>query len=314
MVRLLHLLPPELAHDTAIKLLRFFPVKNIIADIDTKDLAQTLLGLHFPHPLGLAAGFDKHGDVSDKLGQLGFSFLEVGSVTPRPQPGNLKPRVFRVPEQHAIINRFGFNSKGLDYMQHKLEKRPRTCITGINLGKNKDSIHAEEDFVLGAQRLDKHADYFTINVSSPNTPGLRDLQTPNALEPIIREIRGVTQKPLFVKLSPDMALSQEKTLVEFLAEKIDGIIVSNTTMVEGGGLSGPPLKQRSTDMLRRVYTITQGRIVLIGCGGISSGADAYEKLCAGAQLLQIYTAFIYQGPAVIRRILLELKALKQRNV
>lgn len=308
--QLLHWLPPETAHDVAIKLLRLFPVKNVIADINTDELSQNLMGLNFPHPLGLAAGFDKHGEVFDKLGQLGFSFVEIGSVTPRPQPGNPKPRLFRLKDQNAIVNRYGFNSKGIEHMQQCLKRYPRTCIIGVNLGKNKETENAIDDFLLGAAAFSQQADYFTLNISSPNTPGLRDLQDPITLKPIIEGLRAIlgTQN-LLVKLSPDMPLDLETRLVEFLVGRVEGIIISNTTMVEQGGLSGEPLKERSAAMLKRVYQITQGQLILIGCGGISSGQDAYDKLAAGADLLQLYTSFIYQGPQVIRRILLELKSL-----
>lgn len=324
--QLFHQLPPEAAHQLAIKMLRYLPANNVIADLDLSLFSQHLMGLNFPHPLGLAAGFDKNAEVFDKLGRLGFSFLEVGSITPRPQAGNAKPRVFRIKEQQAIINRYGFNSKGLSYAAKQLARHPRTCITGINLGKNKDTVDPVDDFLIGAKALADKADFFTINVSSPNTPGLRDLQSAAALAPIIDGVQAIIKQtarniPLFVKISPDMTREQEKSLVEFLVDKaITGIIISNTTIQrdgitnsihanEAGGLSGPPLYQLSTEMLRRINTITQGHLVLIGSGGICSGADAYEKLCAGASLLQIYTAFVYQGPLVIRRILLELHAI-----
>lgn len=324
--RMLQILPAEVAHHAAIKLLRFAPTFNLLRGLDTSLFSQQLMGINFPHPLGLAAGFDKDAEVFDKLGQLGFSFVEVGSITPRPQPGNPKPRLFRLLEQQAIINRYGFNSKGINYAANNLQRYPHTCIVGVNLGKNKETINYVDDFLLGAEILAKHADYFTINVSSPNTPGLRDLQTPEALDPIIDGIRAILQQqnrtiPLLIKISPDMTLAQLTPLIEFLMVKgVDGVIITNTTTDregveiseygrESGGLSGPPLKNRSTAMLRNVFNITQGKIALIGCGGISSGQDAYEKLCAGANLLQLYTSFIFQGPLVIRRVLLELQAL-----
>lgn len=323
---LLHFFPPETAHQLVITLLRLFPVKNSITDIDLRVLSQELLGLHFPHPLGLAAGFDKDAEVFHRLGQLGFSFVEIGTVTPEPQPGNPKPRLFRLKEQQAIINRYGFNSKGMDYVAKQLHQHPHRCITGVNIGKNKNTVDPVSDFLRGAEVLVDQADYLTINVSSPNTPGLRDLQTPEALEPIIDGIHAIVREkqrrvPLFVKISPDMTLEQETSLVEFLLEvAVDGIIVSNTTLGregvasrEVGGLSGPPLRSRSTSMLRRIYQMTQGSLVLIGCGGISSGQDAYEKLRAGADLLQLYTAFIYQGPAVLHRVLSELTLLLARD-
>lgn len=327
---LLQQLPPEIAHHTAVNLLRYLPVQSMITDIDTTKLQQELMGFRFPHPLGLAAGFDKDAEVFDKLGQLGFSFVEVGSITPQPQPGNPKPRLFRLPQQQAIINRYGFNSKGVIYAAQNLQRFPRTCITGINLGKNKNTVDDIEDFLKVASLLASQADYFTINVSSPNTPGLRNLLNPESLKPIITGVQAIIRQqqrsiPLLVKISPDMTVEQETLLIEFLAEQaIAGIIISNTTLSregviglpfanEQGGLSGPPLATRTLAMLRQAYSITRGKILLIGCGGITCGKDAYEKLRAGANLLQIYTSFIYQGPDVIRRILLELNALLQRD-
>jgi len=326
---LLHLFKPEVAHHLAIRLLRLFPVSDVTASLDLTRLSQEIAGLKFPHPLGLAAGFDKDAEVFDKLGQLGFSFVEIGSVTPQAQPGNPKPRLFRVPDQQAIINRYGFNSKGLAYAAEQLQRYPHTCITGINLGKNKTSTNDVDDFLTGAATLVQQADYFTINVSSPNTPGLRDLQKPTALAPIVNGIQAIIRQsqrriPLLVKLSPDMELAQESALIEFLAqENVDGLIISNTTLsragvsgqhaAEQGGLSGPPLRDLATAMIRRVHTLTEGKLLIVGCGGVGSGVDAYEKLQAGARLLQIYTAFIYQGPLAIRHILTDLNALLVRN-
>jgi dihydroorotate dehydrogenase len=323
--RFLHLFSPEFAHNIALSMLRFFPVRDVVADLDLSMLAQDFMGLRFPHPLGLAAGFDKNAEAFVQLGHMGFSFLEVGSITPQPQPGNPKPRLFRLPSHQAIINRYGFNSKGMEYAKQRLCQQQRTCITGVNLGKNKTTTDPISDFLIGAKKLATHADYFVINVSSPNTPGLRDLQHPAVLGPMIDQLRVITSKPLLVKLSPDMEIAQETELADFLIDKaIDGIIVSNTTthregiaeskyITQSGGLSGPPLKDISTAQLARIYKITQGRCVLIGCGGISNGQDAYDKLRAGADLLQIYTAFVYQGPAVIRNVLTELKQLFLRD-
>lgn len=328
--KLLHQLPPETAHDLAIKVLRFLPVKNIVANLDLGMFAQDIMGLHFAHPLGLAAGFDKHAEVFDRLGQLGFSFVEIGSVTPRSQPGNPKPRLFRLAEYQAIINRYGFNSKGMAYVAQQFQQRKKTCVTGINLGKNKDTNDPIEDFIKGAEQLAAYADYLVVNVSSPNTPGLRDMQSSTVLGPMIDKIKNIIAQqhrtiPLFIKLAPDLGIDQEAALVEFLvAKKVEGIITSNTTLSregveksnyaqEMGGLSGPALMTRSTEQLKRIYQITRGRCVLIGCGGISSGRDAYEKLRAGANLLQLYTAFVYQGPWVIKRVLTELKQLLERD-
>lgn len=327
--KLLHLFPPETAHDLAIKMLQLLPVKSVIADIDLSLFSQELMGLSFSHPLGLAAGFDKQAQVFHRLGQLGFSFVEIGSVTPRPQAGNPKPRLFRLPDQQAIINRYGFNSKGMDYVAQQFNEHQKICVTGINLGKNKETLDPIEDFLKGAKKLAPFADYLVVNVSSPNTPGLRDLQDPSILFALIDGIKNIIFQephtvPLFIKIAPDMNWDQEGELVEFLVNKIDGIIVSNTTTSreglektlnaqEAGGLSGKPLMARSTAQLKRIYPITRGRCVLIGCGGISSGQDAYEKLRAGADLLQLYTAFVYQGPMIIRQVLLELKTLLEKE-
>lgn len=326
---LLRVLPPETAHHLAINLLRYLPVSNQISDLDFNLLQQEYCGLAFSHPLGLAAGFDKDAEVYDKLGQLGFSFVEIGSVTPLPQLGNPKPRLFRLSKQQAIINRYGFNSAGLERVRENLQRYPHTCITGINLGKNKNTLNDIDDFLFGAEQLLDQGDYFTVNVSSPNTPGLRDLQNPKFLKPLLEGVKNILSNknkkiPLFVKLSPDMELTQETKLLDFLAQaNIDGIIISNTTVsrpgitgknaAETGGLSGLPIKNLTNNMLARAYAITRGNCVLIGCGGISSGQDAYEKLLLGANLLQLYTAFIFQGPIVLRRILLELKQLLTRD-
>lgn len=324
---LFHLLPPETAHHLAIKMLRYFPVHNVLTNIDISKLHQEYFGRQFIHPIGLAAGFDKDAEVFDKLGNLGFSFLEIGSVTPEPQPGNPKPRLFRLPECQGIINRYGFNSIGIKKVSENLQRYKKTCITGVNLGKNKNTN--EDDFITGAAALAKYADYLTINVSSPNTPGLRDLQKPEFLKPMLAGIKNIIHQqslkiPLFVKLSPDMNSSEETELITFLTEEnIDGIIISNTTTnkefakgkyrSESGGLSGTPLREPSTAMLRRAYKITQGKILLIGCGGINSGQAAYEKLQAGANLLQLYTAFIYQGPHILPRVITELNNLLDRD-
>lgn len=322
----LHLFPAETAHHLSIALLKMFSAANETRDLDLTIFPQELLGLKFAHPLGLAAGFDKNAEVFPNLLNMGFSFVEVGTVTPNPQPGNPLPRVFRLRKEQAIINRYGFNSKGLATMLENLQTFSAKGIIGVNLGKNKTS-EGIEDFIICAKVLAEKADYFTINVSSPNTPGLRDLQTPSALKEILAGIRDVIQPkkiPLLVKISPDISFEQLTLLVEFLLEEqVEGMIISNTTISrenidekylhEAGGLSGPPLKQRSTELLRRAFQIAKGQLTLIGCGGISTGKDAYEKLCAGADLLQIYTAFIYQGPLVIRQILSELQMILARD-
>jgi dihydroorotate dehydrogenase len=327
-LKFLQSLSPETAHHAAIHLLKWVPVKNVIDDIHLHEFAQICMGLHFSHPIGFAAGFDKDAEVFHQLGKIGFSFVETGTITPFSQPGNPKPRVFRIPEKEAIINSYGFNSKGAAYASNNIKKIYPHSILGVNLGINKNTINPIDDFLKGVETFVglNNVHYFTLNVSSPNTPGLRDLQTPEYLKEIITGLKDIIKQknlspPLIVKLSPDMSLQEETKLIEFLLEiKIDGMMISNTTLSRPGlektawaslpgGLSGKPLKSLSTEMLKRAYHITRGQIPLIGCGGVSTGQDAYEKICAGANLLQLYTAFIYKGPLVLRNIIMDLKKI-----
>jgi dihydroorotate dehydrogenase len=327
--RLLRLLPPEHAHRASLRLLAAGLVPAPGAGDDPL-LRTRLWDLEFSNPLGLAAGFDKDAEAVDALLRLGFGFVEVGSVTPLPQSGNPQPRLFRLPEDGAIINRMGFNSKGLAAAAEKLSRRAgageRRGILGVNLGKNKDSPDARADYRAGVAALGGHADYIVVNVSSPNTPGLRALQDRAALSELIdtvleaRQALAGRKPPLLVKIAPDLADPELEAIAGVVLDRrIDGLIVSNTTTArpaslasrhagEIGGLSGRPLFAPSTAVLARMYRLTDGRLPLVGVGGISSGADAYEKVRQGASLLQLYTAFVYEGPGLIARIKRELAA------
>jgi dihydroorotate dehydrogenase len=322
---LLHALDPETAHALTLRALRAGIVPGA-RQPDPPSLATRLLGLDLPSPVGLAAGFDKNGDAIDPLLRLGFGFVEIGSVTPLPQPGNPKPRIFRVPEARAVINRLGFNNAGLEAAATRLASRQAQGVVGANLGKNKDQTDAVADYVAGAARLSALVDYLVINVSSPNTPGLRDLQHAPLTE-LVRATRAARTRPLplLVKIAPDLAANEVAGVVEAaLGGGADGLIVSNTTLArpseipadlarEAGGLSGRPLFARSTAMLRQVRAVAGPHVPLIGVGGIASGADAYAKIRAGASAVQLYTALIYEGPALLTRIKRELAQLLARD-
>jgi len=324
----LRLLPPEAAHRMTIRAL----AANLVPQQpETPDpvLSTRLWGLDFANPVGLAAGFDKGAEVFDPMLRLGFGFVEIGSVTPKPQPGNAKPRIFRLAEDGAVINRLGFNSAGLEAAVANLRHRAATRrgIVGANLGKNRDSTDAAADYSAGAAALTPLADYLVINVSSPNTPGLRDLQQAAALQTLIEGVQAARTRaaperppPLLLKIAPDLAAAERRDVAAVaLATRVDGLIVANTTIArppglrsrhagEMGGLSGRPLFALATDVLRDMYALTEGRLALVGVGGIASGRDAYRKIRAGASLVQLYTALIYEGPGLIGRIKRELAA------
>jgi dihydroorotate dehydrogenase len=299
-------------------------------------LSTKVCGMSFQHPIGLAAGFEKQGDAIANVLDLGFGFVEIGTVVPLPQAGNPKPRMFRIPQESAVINRLGFNSDGMEKILERVEaffethKNKLHAPVGINIGKNKDSPEGAEDYVRGMKAFAPYADYITINISSPNTPGLRDLQRRAPLEDLLQQALEARsqchrQPPVFVKIAPDQTEAQMQDIADVtLASGIDGIIISNTTMSrplkipadmagQAGGLSGKPLLAMSTKILGDMYKLTQGKIPLIGVGGVSSGADAYSKIRAGASLVQIYTSLIYEGPFVISRIANELSALLKRD-
>ena len=324
LIRALHLLPPETAHDLALQALRRGLVPAHEPPTSSR-LATAFCGLSLPHPLGLAAGFDKNAVALEGLFRLGFAFVEVGTVTPRPQAGNPKPRLFRLRRQQALINRMGFNNDGLEAVAARLSARdPGWGVVGANIGTNRDSPDPVQDYVTCLRRLHDLVDYVAVNVSSPNTPGVRDLQQRDRLRrllSVLAETRAGLRgrpRPILLKIAPDLAAEDEVDAVRAVQEfGIDGLIVANTTITrpdivpqrfrqEAGGLSGPPLFLRSTEQLRRLFQLTEGRLPLIGVGGISSGLDAYIKIRAGASALQLYTALIYQGPRVVAHILADL--------
>jgi dihydroorotate dehydrogenase len=309
---LLRRLDPETAHNLSLRALRF----GLAGGDPTPDdptLAVPAFGRILRNPIGLAAGFDKNGVAIDQLGRLGFGFVEAGTVTPRPQPGNPRPRLFRLREDNAVINRMGFNNAGIDALLPRLKQADRRQIAiGANLGINKDNAVPESDYPALVKAVENHADYITINVSSPNTPGLRDLQSERRLAAILDAITTTT--PLFVKIAPDLSDAGLEAVVETcLVRNVSGLIISNTTIArpdflqslaksETGGLSGAPLLEPSTKMLAKTYKLAQGKLLLIGAGGIFSGADILAKILAGATLVQLYTAFAYHGPALIPRL------------
>lgn len=327
-VPLLRCLDAERAHLLAIRALRLAGV-FLRAPDDDRILAQRLWGREFPNPIGIAAGFDKHAEVPDALLGLGFGFAEIGSVTPRPQPGNPRPRVFRLDEDRAVINRYGFNSEGIEAVAARLSRRQRRGVLGVNLGKNKETADAADDYVAGVKALAGFADYVVVNVSSPNTPGLRALQDRAALDGLVARVQAAMQggapPPLLVKIAPDLTAEDLADVADVaLARGLAGIIVSNTTLArpdslrgaaraEAGGLSGRPLLEKSTDMLRTMRRLTAGKLVLIGVGGVASGADAYAKIRAGASLVQLYTALAFEGPGLISRIKRDLAAALRRD-
>lgn len=323
---LLHLFSPEAAHGLAIRALKAGLAGKASGPDDTV-LATRVWGLDFPNPVGLAAGFDKDAEVMDAMLAQGFGFVEAGSVTPLPQPGNAKPRLFRLDEDCAVINRFGFNSKGLDYFAANLQARQRKGIIGANVGKNRDATDAAADYATGIRRVCAHADYLVCNVSSPNTPGLRSLQARKEIESLILralEARGQSAAgpgrppPMLIKVGPDLDEAQVADIAEVaLASGVDGLIVGNTTVTrpatlksrhaaETGGLSGEPLKPVAMKCLSDMYRLTAGKLPIVGCGGITSGADAYARIRAGASLVQLYSALVYHGPALVTRIKAEL--------
>lgn len=299
-----------------------------------KPLKTKAFGIEFPNPVGCAAGLDKNGAHIDALMSMGFGFVEIGTVTPKPQIGNPKPRMFRLTEQEAIINRLGFNNLGVDALVKNVERSKREGILGINIGKNKDTPneHAVDDYIYCMERVYDLADYITINISSPNTQGLRDLQHESALRELINDLRIAQEDlasvrghrvPMLIKIAPDLSESELDSMSEiFNASKIDGVIAGNTTidhsMIENsryagqvGGLSGKPLYEKATTTLRRLRLRLDNNIPIIGVGGISSGADAVGKVSAGAQLVQVYTGFIYHGPDLIGDCVSALRRRKE---
>lgn len=295
------------------------------------DLPTRVAGLEFPNPIGLAAGMDKDAEAIGGLFALGFGSVEIGTVTPRPQPGNPPPRLFRLPEQGALINRMGFNNRGVVHAAARLRALGwRPGPIGLNVGKNRDTPleRAAEDYVACVDAAAPLADYVAVNASSPNTPGLRKLQEPEALEALLRAVRRrldevAPRKPLFLKIAPDLGPEAVDAIVDVaLSCGVDGLIATNTTLErplqhplagEAGGLSGAPLRELSTRTIRRAYARSGGKLPIIGVGGVASGADAYEKIRAGASLVQLYTGLVFEGPPLVRRVLRELERLLARD-
>ena len=317
---LLRRMDPERAHDLALQALRLGLAGHAKA-VDDPALAIDVLGRRFANPIGLAAGFDKNAVAVPALMRLGFGFVETGTVTPRPQPGNPRPRLFRLDEDQAVINRMGFNNAGLQDYIGRLAARPRgPVLLGANVGINKEGADPERDYPMLIAAVAPHADYVVINVSSPNTPGLRDLQGEAQLRAILRAVAAKVpnRSPVLVKIAPDLTDEALAVLVETcVAEGVQGLIVSNTTITrpaglrsavaqQAGGLSGAPLMRLSTTVLARAFLLARGRLALIGVGGVATGQDALTKIRAGASLVQLYTAFAYAGPALIPRLKREL--------
>ncbi|XP_066150471.1 dihydroorotate dehydrogenase (quinone), mitochondrial [Euwallacea fornicatus] len=331
---LVHLLDPERAHNLAVFVSQYRLLPKIVSK-DPDILQVHVLDKYFPNPIGIAAGFDKDGKAIMGLKDIGFGFVEIGSVTPLPQSGNDKPRVFRLVEDRAVINRYGFNSQGHEEVLQRVKNikcNPEApVIVGVNLGKNKTSDNAVKDYVEGIEKFGVIADYLVINISSPNTPNLRALQNKENLETLLKAVveaknrLGEPKPPLLLKLAPDLNYEEKKDIAEIIKRKdckVDGLIVCNTTVErpmlisqhknEQGGLSGVPLKNTSTQMIKDMSRLTNG-ILIIGVGGVSSGKDAYEKIKAGASLIQIYSALIYDGPPLVAQIKKELADLVAKD-
>jgi dihydroorotate dehydrogenase len=314
---LLHQMDGEAAHRLTIAGLKALPCKAALAD-DPR-LAMSVFGLTFPNPIGLAPGFDKNAEVPDAMLSLGFGAVEVGTVTPKPQAGNAKPRLFRLLEDQAVINRMGFNNDGADVVEGRLRQRGhRSGIVGINIGANKDSADRVADYVAGVKRFGPMASYLTINISSPNTPGLRGLQSRDELSALLDQLnearRGLAGAvPMLLKIAPDLGEDELRDIAACCADGgVDGVIISNTTLDraglrsskanEAGGLSGKPLFEKSTRVLAQFYQLSGGKIPLVGVGGIDSADAAWTKICAGASLIQIYSGLVYYGPQLVRDI------------
>ncbi len=329
---LLFWLPAETSHQLTFTLLRWFyrlpgasPVMRALFTRRLPELPVTVMGLHFSNPVGLAAGLDKNAEYVRPLADFGFGHLELGTITPRPQPGNLKPRMFRLPRQAALINRMGFNNVGVGKFIVNLAQQGKPCPIGINIGKNRDTPveRAVEDYIAALQVVYVHADYIAVNISSPNTPGLRDLQKQENLEELLRALKAEQATlaerhgryvPIALKIAPDLDDSQIGVIARLVLEhKFEAVIATNTTITrpgvereplaqQSGGLSGRPLKRLSTEVIRKLHTHLQGKVPIIGVGGVENADDAWEKLEAGADLVQVYTGLIYEGPGIVRNI------------
>ncbi|MEP7069777.1 MAG: quinone-dependent dihydroorotate dehydrogenase [Usitatibacter sp.] len=315
-------LDPEVAHDLTLKSLAALgPGAALLGAGADASESRKVMGIEFPNPVGLAAGLDKNGEYIDALAALGFGFIEIGTVTPRPQPGNAKPRMFRLTEHEAIINRLGFNNGGLEKLLANVERASFRGVLGINIGKNFDTPleRAADDYVACLDAVYARATYVTVNISSPNTKSLRELQSSEKLDELLGTLmarraslaKGGKAKPLLVKVAPDLDDGQIEAIAALATKHaVDGLIATNTTVArdeiaghrhagEMGGLSGRPLLARSTEVLRKLHAALGGKVALVGVGGIMTGADAHAKIAAGASLVQVYTGFVYRGPELI---------------
>jgi dihydroorotate dehydrogenase len=335
---LLFRLNPETSHELSLDLLGAAERLRLLGLFAAKVPAnpQEVMGLSFPNPVGMAAGLDKNGDYFNALGDLGFGFVEIGTITPRPQPGNPQPRLFRIPEAQAIINRMGFNNKGVDHLVAQVKKRRYSGILGINIGKNATTpvANAADDYLICLRKVYAYADYVTVNISSPNTPGLRDLQFGDSLSRLLESVKkeqGLLAAaegryvPIAVKIAPDMddtAIAQVAGVL--LEQGFDGVIATNTTISregvedytngnEAGGLSGLPVRQKSTELIRKLHGCLGGKLPIIGVGGIFDAASARDKMEAGASLVQVYSGFIYKGPEIIRTAAEAIAQYQQAN-
>lgn len=327
-LRLLHRFDPETAHGMALTALRL-GLSPTAGTVTSTRLRTNLAGMALANPVGLAAGFDKNATALRPLSRSGFGFIEVGAATPRPQPGNPKPRLFRLSEDRAVINRFGFNNDGMQAIAARLSERPRDAIIGLNLGANKDSENRAADFATVLATCAAHLDFATVNVSSPNTEKLRDLQGKEALSALLSGVMSTNTAldrpiPIFLKIAPDLTDAEIADVAEVaLTSGIDGLIATNTTLDrhgltsahrdEKGGLSGQPLFEKSTRVLAQLYRATEGKLPIIGVGGVASAEDAYAKIKAGASAVQLYSALVYHGLGLVPQIAEGLDALLKRD-
>ena len=328
--RFLFLFNPEFIHHFTFSLIKvkakLLPtfIWKIIYQLNNKKLERNLFGITFKNPVGLAAGFDKDAKLFDELSMFGFGFIEIGTITPLPQEGNPKPRLYRLNKDSALINRMGFNNEGVESALARLRRKKTDIIIGGNIGKNKitKNIEAKNDYLICFEKLFDYVDYFVVNVSSPNTPGLRELQEKGPLTSILNELQAKNnlknkRKPILLKIAPDLSNAQLDDIIDIVLDtKIDGVIATNTTIerknlisdtkiitkIGNGGVSGKPLKKRSTEVIKYLHQKSNNSFPIIGVGGIHSAEDALEKINAGASLIQLYTGFIYEGPALIKKI------------
>lgn len=317
-------LDPETTHDLAIKSLKFNYLPRKMFEVEDEQILNIeLLGKNFPNPIGLAAGFDKSGEVYNSLLKFGFGFIEIGTVTPLKQFGNPKPRIFRLEDDSALINRLGFNNDGIEIIKNRIKSEKKKGVLGINIGPNKNTKDQKNDFCIGLKNFFDIADYITVNISSPNTEGLRDFHNRGKLEDLLLALNKIKSEnkiniPLLLKISPDIKDNHISEIADTaIKNDISGIILTNTTnsnkdklisdfKKEEGGLSGEPLQQISTNMIKKFYKQLNGKIPIIGVGGVNSGKSAYEKIIAGASLLQLYTGLVYKGPSIVKNIKKEL--------